>query len=383
MALASKTKPILNNSLLAFKRKFGHGNSDLIENRRPKHKVSNVKRREKSQTPYYDWNQAQGSKFEDSNDGLIGANECLKASIWNKPDDDPRFILRIGTSKIRSHSEDHKAKTFEDEEKEKEQFAMYCKEVERRFKRSKLKNFKFPLKEDQSLKKTHIKSRNQKEINEKFVKLTDLFDQIKTQRTIENLSSIMTSSVDSERRQINRSHSKRNFESTSKIKRIKNTKTNSFKFNENSKHLYLKYSMSSGSFDKMKAFEKPLLKQLKPKTHRRFMVERKQINLQSSSRDNSAKRLPSLTKTKPKTITLPEFKSDSRNVGITNPVSRNLKSQQILKRTKSGVNILMKKRLGNRTITDHGQNTSSHKSINQSGTSKLYFKICLSCKLSI
>lgn len=233
------------------------------------------------------------------------------------------------------------------------------------------------------MKKSNIKSRNQKETNERFVKLTDLFDHIKTQRTIENLSSIMTSSVDSENRKINRSHSKRNFESTSKIKRIKNTKTNSFRINENSKNLYLKYSMSSGSFDKMKAFEKPLLKQIKPKTHRKFMVERKQINLQSNSRDNSAKRQPSLTKTKPKNITLPEFKTDSRNLGITNPISRNLKSQQILKRNKSGVNILMKKRLANRTITDHGQNTSSHKSINQSGTSKFCFKICLSCKLSI
>lgn len=115
----------MNNSLLSYKRKFGKGNSDLIENRRPKHKVSNVKRREKSQTPYYDWNQAQGSKFEGVGDDHTDANECLKASIWNKPEDDPRYVLRIGTSKIRSHSEDHKTKTFEDEEKEKEQFAMY------------------------------------------------------------------------------------------------------------------------------------------------------------------------------------------------------------------------------------------------------------------
>jgi len=61
----------------------------------------------------------------------------------------------------------------------------------------------------------------------------------------------------------------------------------SFKNLENSANLYLGHSMTSGSFNKMKAFEKPLLKQNRNKYNHKFLVERKQINLQSSKKEKS------------------------------------------------------------------------------------------------
>jgi len=128
-----------------YKRAFTNGRSDLVENRKSKHKISNILKRDISQHYNLDWNQPQGNKGEDIEENSSRANDhgCLKASIWNKPDEDPRFILRIGTAKIRSHSEEIKAKTIDDEEKEKVQFGLYLKEVERRFKKSKIKGYNF------------------------------------------------------------------------------------------------------------------------------------------------------------------------------------------------------------------------------------------------
>ena len=121
------------------------GKSDLVENRRYKYKMAKVLKRETSQPHYLDYNQAQGSKGEESVGGHKVSNDhgCLKASIWNKPSDDPRYVLRLGTSKIRSQSEEVRVITWDDKEKEKEQFALYLKEVERRFKKSKIKGYKF------------------------------------------------------------------------------------------------------------------------------------------------------------------------------------------------------------------------------------------------
>jgi hypothetical protein len=328
-------------------------------------------KREHSQPHNFESNTSQGKKFDENGYNNMRGNECLKASIWNKPEDDPRYVLRIGTSKIRSHSEDLNIKTYQDEEKDKEQFAMYCKEVERRYRRSKIKDFKFPKKK---VRKTHIQSRNQ---TEKYTKLADLFGRVKGQGSTENLSSILTSSIDSKKRLTERSYSRRNFNSTSR-RGIKNTKTTTLKSFENVKNLYMKYSMSSGSLNKMKTYENPLFKENKIKRHRKFMVERKQINLQSKSRDNSLKRLQALSKAKPitktKTITLPEFKMGSRNLIACNNKSQILKTSQNLNRSKSGLTVLMKKRIRLTHIGDYSQNTSSHKSINQSGTSKLYHK---------
>jgi len=71
--------------------------------------------------------QVQGNIIEDSDNDDKHPNDhgCLKASIWNKPDDDPRYVIRIGTAKIRSHSETVRVKTIEDEEKERKQFELY------------------------------------------------------------------------------------------------------------------------------------------------------------------------------------------------------------------------------------------------------------------
>ena len=145
-----------------------------------------------------DWNQVQGNLRNDSDDEKEPNDHgWLKASIWNKPEDDPRYVIRIGTSKIRSHSEEAKVKTIEDEEKEKKQFELYCKEVERRFRKSKLKDYSFPLKSQQiKTKQVYLKSRNQNEIEERFIKLTDLFELMKSQRTLSNLG-VMASSLDS------------------------------------------------------------------------------------------------------------------------------------------------------------------------------------------
>lgn len=109
--------------------------------------MTNFLKRDISQPQSLDWNAPQGHKVYDSDsDNVPSDHGCLKASIWNKPDDDPRFVIRIGTAKIRAHSEDHKVKSLQDEEREKRQFNMYLKEVERRFKKSKLKTYTFPKK---------------------------------------------------------------------------------------------------------------------------------------------------------------------------------------------------------------------------------------------
>lgn len=149
-------------------------------------------KRETSQPPNQDWNQAQGNQVDETDDDSKEPLDhgCLKASIWNKPDDDPRFVIRIGTAKIRSHSEDTRSKTLEDEERERKQFALYWKEVDRRFKKSKIKNYAFPRKQNQ-VKKEFLKSRNQK-VTEKYIKLTDLFDMLKTQRSMNNLSTVLS-----------------------------------------------------------------------------------------------------------------------------------------------------------------------------------------------
>lgn len=102
------------------------GAGDLIENRKPKHKMSNILKRETSQpSNQYEYNQPQGNRGNESEENEPNDHGCLKASIWNLPGDDPRFVIRIGTAKIRSHSEDHKVKTIKDEERDKKQFAMY------------------------------------------------------------------------------------------------------------------------------------------------------------------------------------------------------------------------------------------------------------------
>lgn len=154
-------------------------------------------KREASQPPTLDWSQVQGNLRDDSEDEKEPSDHgWLKASIWNRPDDDPRYVIRIGTAKIRSHSEEARVKTIEDEEREKKQFQLYCKEVERRFRKSKLKDYTFPNKNQKSRgKHGYLKSRNQNEIEERFIKLTDLFELMKSQRTLSNLG-MMASSLD-------------------------------------------------------------------------------------------------------------------------------------------------------------------------------------------
>lgn len=152
------------------------------------------------------------------------------------------------------------------------QFSLYLKEVERRYKKSKIKGYNFLKsqkinklwKRGKKLsttkrnrhKKKALKSRNQG--IEKYTKLTELLSQIKTHRNKINLGGINESSLNSSRN-LNGSKKHLRYESRSnkkkKLKKLKYTK----RF-ENSPNLYLKHSMSSGNFNKMSAFEKPLLK---------------------------------------------------------------------------------------------------------------------------
>ena len=107
--------------------------------------MSNIFKRDISQPHNFEWNQGQGRKKIEEGESIDMVDDScyLKASIWNKPDEDPRYVLRMGTSKIRCHSEEINTKTIEDEEKEKKQFAQYLQEVERRFKKSKIKEYNF------------------------------------------------------------------------------------------------------------------------------------------------------------------------------------------------------------------------------------------------
>jgi hypothetical protein len=268
------------------------GSSDLIENRKANHKMKNLLKRDTSQPAFLDWTQVQGNKVEESDEEWSNANDhgWLKASIWNKPDDDPRFVIRIGTAKIRAHSEESKSKTLEDEEKEKRQFELYLKEVERRYKKSKLKDYKFPRRTHKRHKNSNIKSRNENQVFGNVVKVSDLFDMLKSQRSYNNLSGMLTSSIDSLTQEYLNSSKKYDFKVSKTKKRLKTNKTKSVRNSNNfMKSSYLKHSMSSGSFNKMKAFEKPLLKQSRSKYGRKFMIERKQINLHSNSRESSVK----------------------------------------------------------------------------------------------
>jgi len=211
---------------------MNEGMSDLVENRRLKHRMANILKRETSQPSFMEWNQPQGNKVEESNEEFSQPSDhgCLKASIWNKPSDDPRYILRMGTAKIRSKSEDMKIKTLDDKEREREQFAQYLREVEKRFKKSKIKGYSFFKKQKLSQlskaqtritssrreKSRKIKSRNQ--ATEKFIKLTDIFQQVKTYKNHKNqksLSGIMSTSMNSSKN-LEVSFSKSNRESNSK-----------------------------------------------------------------------------------------------------------------------------------------------------------------------
>mmetsp|Transcript_4275 Transcript_4275/g.3586 ORF Transcript_4275/g.3586 Transcript_4275/m.3586 type:complete len:221 (-) Transcript_4275:46-708(-) len=111
--------------------------------------------------------------------------------------------------------------------------------------------------------------------------------------------------------------------------------------------------MSSGSFNKMKAFEKPLLKNNRSKYNHKFLVERKQINLQSSKpRKLSKSKQPSLNTSRDEVKDVFSIKN-----------SRNPKP--VLRRTRTGLPAMFK----NTFITRNSN--LNHKSINQSGTSKI------------
>lgn len=66
-----------------------------------------------------------------------------------------------------------------------------------------------------------------------------------------NLSAVLTSSMDSRDNSYNINKSF----NTRPHKRVKKVKTKSFRTNDKSKFTYLKHSASSGSFNKLKAFE--------------------------------------------------------------------------------------------------------------------------------
>ena len=321
------------------KRKLAQGNSDLIENRRPKHKMANILKRDVSQPSFLDWSQVQGSRVVESDEDNNESNDhgCLKASIWNKPEDDPRFVIRIGTAKIRSHSEDTKSKTLEDEQKEKRQFSRYLKEVERRFKKSKIKGYTFPKKTHKRSDNSIIKSRNDIHTLNKIIKVSDLFGLLKSQRSFNNISGMLTSSMDSKNH--DQANTSRQYDTKVKnTKRLKKTKTKSFRLREKpNNYSYLKHSLSSGSFNKMKAIEKPCLKQSRSKYGLQFMIERKQINLHSNSREVSKSRIEPVMKQSARKRN--DFSINKLNTTqLVNPknTSRNLNESKHLRRTKSG-----------------------------------------------
>lgn len=82
--------------------------------------------------------------------------------------------------------------------------------------------------------------------------------------------------------------------------------------------------MSSGSFNKIKTFESSCLKQPKTKNSRKFIIERKQINLQSNSREPS--------KTREKSRPLSKHRIHQPNIS-------KLNNSQILQITKSAANL--------------------------------------------
>lgn len=163
-----------------------------------------------------------------------------------------------------------------------------------------------------------------------------------------NMSAILTTSIDS--RNDNSYTQSKNYQTKPKPKRVKKVKTKSFRNVETkpAKSAYLKHSASSGSFNKLKAFEKPCLKQSRHKYGKKFMVERKQINLQSDSRENSKKRLDRLIKTSRAALNLvTTTKTNKTHLYSKNITSRNLKTSQVLHRTRSNITASM---LTNRSV---------------------------------
>ena len=86
----------------------------------------------------------------------------------------------------------------------------------------------------------------------------------------------------------------------------------------------MKHSMSSGSFSKINVFESSWLKQSRVKNSRKFLIERKQINLQSNSREASKSREKS--------------KTDSKSRLSKHHVTK-LSNSHLLKQTKSTTNL--------------------------------------------
>ena len=103
---------------------------------------------------------------------------------------------------------------------------------------------------------------------------------------------------------------------------------------------HLKHSSSSGSFNKLKGFEKPLLKNTRAKQPRQFMVERKQINLQNSGGEDSRSRADPLRKSKTKLTKLPLQKVNNTQLVRPGLSSRTLKSSTNLSRNLSNMYLL-------------------------------------------
>ncbi|CAI2364188.1 unnamed protein product [Moneuplotes crassus] len=361
-----------NHKRILYKRALCRRKNDLVETRRSKYKMSNILKRDTSQPHNLDWNQPQGDKCRDneSRSKPYIDQDCLKASIWNKPDEDPRFILRIGTSKIRSHSEEIKIKSHEDKEIEKEQFKLYLHEVERRFRKSKIKGYDF-LKSQKLIKISKVKvklpsvnkersrkrvTQSRNHIAETYIKLKDSLGRGKTHRN-KNLSEIMGSSQNSSRNgYVN--YSINSFESNMK----KNLKKSRLKKKVlNSPNIYLKHSISSGSFSKKRAYEKPILKHIMNahQNQNKFMVERKQINLHTKV-NKKVKKSDSFTRTKVK----PTLKSKAgflRNT-LTSVNSRNNLSSHNLCKNKTGTQNSFTSKS---TLSRNGLLTN--RSMNQSG----------------
>lgn len=357
--------------------------SDLVESRNSKHKMSNILKRETSQPHYLDFQQPQGEKWDDLTSNTDTPDHgCLKASIWNKPGDDPRYVLRIGTSKIRSQSEEIKVKTFKDEEREKAQFKLFLKEVERRFNKSNMKDYSFIksqklgkltnfTKEEVSLpsvnKKKSRKSTGQSRnhIAERYIELNNTLSKQRTHRN-HNLSEIMRSSQNSSRNG-NVNYSGGNFETNYKRKL---RKTNIYKKPIDSANIYLKHSMNSGSFNKLKSFEKPLLKHLRSTQQNRFVVERKQINLQSKTRKKKSDSFRGMNKQISKCRK--DFLGNFKNLKDSHLSSNSSSSRNLIKglrRNKTGLPASFRSK---NNISRNGNLIS--KSMNQSGNrkSKIY-----------
>lgn len=100
---------------------------------------------------------------------------------------------------------------------------------------------------------------------------------------------------------------------------------------------HLNHSSSSGSFNKLRGLEKPLLKHSRGKQQRQFMVERKQINLQNSGGEDSRSRMSSLRKSKTKLTKLPLQKINNTQMSRPALSSRTLKSSTNLRRNNSNI----------------------------------------------